>query len=424
MQSNDRFSATATPGPPRAPQAPGVAGATEGTQTFKALNWLLFGLILSFPFYLFGSGGPQISSAFGFAVFLLTLPHVFRLMLHPLAIWGVAFVAYTMAVNGVHDVMLGEGGSMLKYSVFYAYNLVLFMAILRASEQGQRFFDGLYKAVLLSIAVQAALAPLGFVAGTRNTLFFNNPNQLGYWALLSACLVALLNSARRRRISRMEGAALLACLALVGISQSKAAIGGMALVIALRTISSVYGIAAAVLIGLAAMALLGDSDIVQSIQFRMAKVGVEQEDTLFGRGYGRIVQFPEYIVLGAGEGGLSRFGKGHQLELHSVPAMLLFSYGFFGVVLILTWVISLLRRDTLIRLAWVAPLGFYLLTHQGMRFSLLWVVMAVVCVMPVGRPQETAEDRPMTAAQRLRQRVVDARKGPAAPGGQNRLRRG
>src|SRR6185369_3384862 len=76
----------------------------------------------------------------------------------------------------------------------------------------------------------------------RSTVMFNNPNQLGYYALLSACII-LLGQKKFRISTVMVTAALAACAYLALLSASKAAlasIGGLGIVLVignLRTIA-------------------------------------------------------------------------------------------------------------------------------------------------------------------------------------------
>ena len=96
------------------------------------------------------------------------------------------------------------------------------------------------------------------------------------------------------------------------------------------------------------------------------------------RGYSRILEFPEYILLGAGEGARYRFGDRHSHELHSTFGTLLFSYGVPGLLLFLGTLWMILRRKVFS--IWVlasAPL-VYSLTHQGMRMTWFWIFLLLV----------------------------------------------
>ena len=386
------------------------AGSSASGPDLRVLNVLISCLIITFPVYLLPSGGPQLSTIFGVLVACLVLPSALRLWEKPQIFWGILFVFYTLIVNAIYDVTLEASGGMLKFSAFYVYNLALFIAIMRGAEQGDRFFDWVYGAVLVSVGLQIAMLPVLFDPGTRNTLFFNNPNQLGYWALLCACIIAFINLARKRSLTRLEGVALFACLILVAISQSKAAIAGMGILLVVRLVSSLYAILAAIIVGLVGTLVFADSSVLEGITGRLSRIGLDEDDTILGRGYGRIFAYPGYVLFGAGEGEFSRFGPGNQLELHSVPAMLLFCYGIPGTVLLILWLRSILQREVLLRLTALSPLGIYLLTHQGLRFSLLWIFMAVLAVMSVGQKSaETSQVSGPSSAQALRARVLKAK---------------
>ena len=62
------------------------------------------------------------------------------------------------------------------------------------------------------------------------------------------------------------------------------------------------------------------------------------------RGYNRIYEYPEQILLGAGERGRWRFGPGHEHELHSSFGTVLFSYGIVGFVLFSTFLLHVLAE--------------------------------------------------------------------------------
>ena len=105
------------------------------------------------------------------------------------------------------------------------------------------------------------------------------------------------------------------------------------------------------------------------------------KDIITERGYDRIIEYPEYILWGAGEGETQRFTKGTSTnELHSTLGTILFSYGIIGLV-IMTFLLK--------KAIWGAPLGIWLvmispfaygLTHNGMRQPLFWGTIMLVAL--------------------------------------------
>ena len=96
------------------------------------------------------------------------------------------------------------------------------------------------------------------------------------------------------------------------------------------------------------------------------------------RGYSRILEYPEYVILGAGEGARYRFGPEHSHELHSSLGTLLFSYGVPGLAFFLLMLLFVLRRKRFsVWLLTMAPL-IYSLSHQGLRTTLFWIFLTIV----------------------------------------------
>jgi hypothetical protein len=101
--------------------------------------------------------------------------------------------------------------------------------------------------------------------------------------------------------------------------------------------------------------------------------------SLAGRGYDRIWNHKEHWIVGAGEGAYTRFKSDiGSHELHSSLGTLFFSYGIVGTSLFASFGFILLRGAGLRGVLQVIPAALYGLTHQGLRFTLLWVLLATV----------------------------------------------
>ena len=117
-----------------------------------------------------------------------------------------------------------------------------------------------------------------------------------------------------------------------------------------------------------------DSDLWQN---RLETVQVSgTEEYLTDRGLDRLIDHPEYLFAGAGEGYYLRFHHS-KFEIHSSAANLLFSYGIVGTLLFLMFLhrISVVAgtRLTLI----MVPALTYSLFHHGMRARPFWLLLAV-----------------------------------------------
>jgi len=97
------------------------------------------------------------------------------------------------------------------------------------------------------------------------------------------------------------------------------------------------------------------------------------------RNYDRLWEYKEHLLLGAGEGDFQRFSDSDKeaLEIHSSAATVLFSYGIVGTLLFLAFALRIVRRAQFRATAILVPSFAYTIAHQGLRFTMLWVLLAV-----------------------------------------------
>jgi len=124
---------------------------------------------------------------------------------------------------------------------------------------------------------------------------------------------------------------------------------------------------------------VSDNALVKSVKKRLESIGMDNDDSLEGRGYNRIFDYPEYWIFGAGEGEYTRF-EGFQLEMHSTLGNIQASYGLIGLCLFLCFLFLTIRKD--LSGSWYIILFImtYGLTHNGIRNSLFWILIALIAV--------------------------------------------
>jgi hypothetical protein len=99
------------------------------------------------------------------------------------------------------------------------------------------------------------------------------------------------------------------------------------------------------------------------------------------RGYVRLWRFPQYLVLGSGEGAHYRWG-GIPVEIHSTLAGALFYYGLVGFVLLLIFLYEIWRRQPSrwFKLVFFAPLVYSLGTYN-LRNTFFWIGYSILYVV-------------------------------------------
>jgi hypothetical protein len=371
------------------PTLPPHVRMPETQNAFSQIALILWGLVLLLtPFYVFPSGSPQPAD-FVLAVLIGGSLLLWGWQSYPNIIaattWALSFFLLTIVVN-LTFIVVRQDLTYLPAVLFMAFNAMTFVFALGVyAAQPLTFTKVTGNCVAGSLLLQAFLSlALGGVSRGRAHLFFNNPNQLGYFALTMATL--LLVCGRRVKLLRGSLSAGLGCgLYLAALSLSKAALLGYALLGMIEwlrlTNRAKTRWAIAVTCVATAIALSGVMDrwlILSNVSARLQSVGVSSDDNLAARGYGRIVNFPQYLAFGSGEGEPSRWVLGQAKELHSSWGTILFAYGLLGLSLFLGFLASTAQTVGFRKFVYLIPLFFYGLTHQGLREPLFWVTLAMV----------------------------------------------
>ena len=343
--------------------------------------WALY--IAAAPFYLVHNGLPQP----GDLLIIVLVPVALSgwngqlrrssvRVLRPL----VFFTAWVCVVDLAWCLIIGNFTLDLLFPLYYTYNALI---VLSAVVLHQRYGDDFVRATLYSVYAAVmfqVVASFVMRSGTgRNTLFFYNPNQLGYYALLAACTIAL--TYRRVGFGAVRASiGITGCAYLAVISASRSAVAGIGLLAVLLVFSNVRVLIGATIIA-AALAMAGGpvERATDSFQERIAEKSNTKLDFWEQRGYDRIWNNKEYALLGAGEGANWRFKESTKIgiaEIHSSAGTLLFCYGIVGLILFGVFAWRLVQGAPLRSTLMFVPPGLYALAHQGLRFTSLWILIA------------------------------------------------
>ena len=351
--------------------------------------WALYVFLL--PVYIFSSGLPQPGDVLILALVPASLARwngrMSRAAARPVRALAV-FVLWCILINYAWMVALGKFALLGKDSfalipMFYVYNALIVLCVLVLYQRhGEVFLRLTLHLVLVTAVSQVALSFVLGQGADRHTVLFNNPNQLGLYALLSANILAF----GRRRMgfgSLKSSIGMVACLYLAVLSASKAALVGSALLLLIALVNNPRTI---VLAALAVIGLLSfPNALTRSMERTTARINEKQELGFFdSRGYDRIWNHKEYWIIGAGEGGLTRFKDTSVIgdhELHSSAGTMFFCYGVIGVVMFLTFLLRVVEGATVRNALMLVPSLAYGLAHQGLRFTLFWILIATfICL--------------------------------------------
>ncbi|HWO25206.1 MAG TPA: hypothetical protein VNO30_40985 [Kofleriaceae bacterium] len=365
----------------------------------EVVVWCAF--VICIPFYVFSSGLPQPGD-------------MLMLLLLPLALYGwngrllsvfarpfrvlLLFTLWVVIVQYSWATIMGNWGfhgkdTFLLFPVYYVFNgLVMLVSLILYQRYGDAFLRLTMWCLLISVGVQIAGSFFTFYNKYRQAIFFNNPNQLGYYSVLASCMLALLQ--RKLKLGLLVTAVgLLGCLFLALLSASRAAAAGSAVVLVVSLASNPRIVLAAVPL-IAALLLTGP--VARALDATEHRVKVDQFpelNFLEERGWGRIYDNPEYVLLGAGEGGTSRFRDAivGTHEIHSSAGMLIFSYGLVGTSIFLWFVFRVLSGARLGASMMLAPIVTFTVAHHGLRDSMLWMVLGIFLTLKHQRARAPAQ---------------------------------
>lgn len=355
--------------------------------------WCAF--VICIPFYVFQSGLPQPGDFLMLLLLPLTLygwnGRLLGVFARPYRIL-MLFTLWVVIVQYSWATILGNWGfhgkdTFLLFPVYYTFNALVMLVVLILY---QRYRDSFLRltmwCLLISIGMQVLGSFFTFYNHLRDAVFFNNPNQLGYYAVLASCMIALLH--RKLKFSLLLTAiGLLGALYLALLSASRAAAGGAA-VVALVTLVANPKIVLAALPLIAAVIFTGPvSRAINATEQRVTVDQFPEYSFLEERGWGRIYDNPEYVLLGAGEGGTGRFRDSviGTHEIHSSAGMIIFSYGLVGTGLFLWFIFRVLRGAHLGATLMLAPIIAFTIAHNGLRDSMLWMVLSIFLTLKHAR---------------------------------------
>ena len=260
-----------------------------------------------------------------------------------------------------------------------------------AGKDEERFWTLVKYAAIIGVGSLALQFVVNFDSGAkRQILGFNNPNQLGYFTLCLTCIVFAV------RVQGSLGFGLFFCLygvsaSLVFLSFSVSAIGSLLLLtsyvvvreglLSVRSLVALF-IAVAIFFTVLLERIVNNEYFIENALYRIGRLDAKTQNIASQRGYSRIWEFPQYTVFGAGEGGRYRWGDKHHHEIHSSIGTVFFSYGVIGFGLFLAFLRSVQYRKGWAGIVLISIPLLYGLTHQGLRTTIFWILLAIVSSIP------------------------------------------
>ena len=303
-----------------------------------------------------------------------------------------ALLLYQIAINAIWSIIIGT--NLVRYCFYYIYNFIAFLdTIMICRRIGIRQLK-------LSLFYGAALSLLSPIIGiiisggnARNVGFFNNPNQLGYHALVVMTVILLF---REDYVGWEKYAVMILALFVSVLSASRAAVTGVIVSIGTTvlfdnsTASSIRParkfcallafICLLYFVFFSEGRLASENQQIKLIRVRYENIIKGTEDLEGNRGYGRIKEVELGAFFGVGEGAYDRFSARTGYEIHNTYLSLMVCYGLIGFLgYVVFFVCCIMKRGLTIHyLSAISGVLVFQLVHNGIRNTLIWVTLAVV----------------------------------------------
>lgn len=352
-----------------------------------------FGILLS-QFYIFPSGLPQPAHFLIATSFVYTLVTKKRVLTFKKSEWQVKviylFILYSLLVN-LTFASINSDFEFILSSAYIAFGVAVFLQIKKIIVDISENSLSISRFAFIGLMVLFVLAVLGlgdYKFFPRYNAFFNDPNQMAFWTLCIAAVLLVSKELPRY----FKALVFVAALFIILKSASRSGLVGFAFLffgyltgqfienrdkfgvktIAIGICSLIFSLTTAYYI------FLINADVFEFLMSRMDIVNVSDQADI--RGYTRILEFPEYLLFGAGQGNDERFNP-EGTEIHSTPAGILFYYGLIGLSIFTIFLYSILKKLKIHeKIIFLAPL-MYSFSTLGFRTPIFWFYLGIFYVL-------------------------------------------
>lgn len=354
---------------------------------FSSAIWFI--VIFFSQFYFFSSGTPQpahivfalASPIFFMAYFKGVSSSLMKLAgIHVLFL----FLSYSMFINFSWGLMLEEVEIALLPTLFWFFGISLFFFLYLSLNSSQNVRNCAAFACFLGLLFLYLAHLLGFGEykfGNRFNGFFNDPNQMAFWCLCTFATFFYLYDGKSKILFSLM---FLVLSLLIFVTQSRSALIGLFFCLASLVLSVIFvnkrqvGVADVILSLFLLLVIicfafyLLQTEYFHIIWDRFSSTNFFQQSDI--RGYNRLLEYPNYLLFGSGQGSDYRFGSTH--EIHSTWAGVIFYYGVVGFFLFFLFLWKIFAKLELPeKVMFLAPLAYSFSTY-GARTPIFWVFLA------------------------------------------------
>ena len=389
------------------------------------INLCIYAYVFFKPFYLFGSGGIQISEIFIVIAFLLTLVEkvpkdgITKKMLRDLRILFI-FILCVIIINFIYYGIY-QNTEFLMSTIQY---ILIFMGIYVFTNKisDKNVLKNIYKITQINLVIQLLIYISGigrYYDAFRYMGTFNDPNQFGYFIVLSAAYMYVIEDILK--IRKRAIVMYFISLILIIASASTGMLMAMTILLVLHIVREIKPIIGWIsknsgkfLIGMICVVtiILGlisnvdirntmittveqtiqNSSIADRLMGKINKAESSDSSLIEERGIDKLIKYPQYLIYGSGQGYFERFTEAaHQLEVHSTLPGIWLYYGIVPLIILLIWVYKSIKK---VKLKYMIPyiaLFVESFTLYNQRQLLLWIIIIMANLLREEKEEEKEE---------------------------------
>ena len=379
----------------------------------KKINWInifLYLYIILKPFYIGKSGTIQIADLFIVLAFILTMikktqiSETERKMLKNFK-WFILFVSCVVFINVLGFLIYLKTDYLLS-TLYYIFILLgIYTIIFKIKDNN--FLNKIYKLCMFNIIVQLIIFLIGFGRYFGNIRYmgtFNDPNQFGFFIILMIMLMSIIKDILSKKNNYFIPFFIISCFLIF-----QSASTGMILAIMTYTvlnfiifIPNIYNkikkYQSKIFIAFIFVCLAGgilfveykynydfnynintffkkkilNSSILDRTKEKVNKT--QNENILVDRHLEQIINYPQYLIFGAGQGNYTRFAS-YYGEIHSTFPSIMFYYGIVPFLILLYWIYKNLKGLKFKQLIPYIAILIESFTLLNQRQLLFWMII-------------------------------------------------
>ena len=363
------------------------------------VNFFIYMYIILKPFYIFSSGSVQISDIMLIISFILLLISKEKKNIKKYInsnIYFVMFSIFVLIINLSYYIIFNNDKFIVSI-LYYIFNLIAII-MFSYSFSHKNITKKILKVLKINLIIQVLIYLFHqgrYYGFTRYMGTFNDPNQFAFFVFISTTFIFILVEKFNYK-KRVKYIYFSISLFLIIESASTGMLAGMIMLLLVdyfRTIK--LNTKKIVITILATMLILGfllvniskiitiynesDNYLITRIRDKFDRIdNTSNSPSHFEeRGYDKIVNNPQYILIGAGEGSYERFNGYNNLEIHATFPGILFYYGIFPFFLLFKWIYKNLKNNEIKNIVYLLPLFVESFTLLNQRQSLFWGIIVL-----------------------------------------------